>query len=298
MVNEGSGTWSSAFWEIVCGSIAGALGKCIEYPFDTVKVRMQTQGSNIFPTTWSCIKYTYDNEGIRNGFFQGIGSPIVGAALEHACLFVSYNQCFKFLELFTDFPNILIILIAGAFAGSCASFVLTPVELIKCKLQVSNLEIQLPDEDRHTEIIPTIRSILKERGFLGLWQGQSGTFIRESLGSMIWFGTFEIMKQHWIRQNSNKTAELGIDNNSEYITSWQLLFCGACAGLAFNGSVFPADTIKSVMQTNHMGLMTAIHTIKERYGIAGFYRGLGITLLRSIPSNAAVFFTYERLASL
>ena len=45
--------------DIINGSIAGACGKVIEFPFDTVKVRLQTQASNVFPTTWSCIKFTY-----------------------------------------------------------------------------------------------------------------------------------------------------------------------------------------------------------------------------------------------
>lgn len=287
MSKEVSGGFEAAFWDILFGSIAGAIGKIIEYPFDTVKVRMQTQGSQVFPTTWSCIKYTYENEGIASGFFQGIGSPLLGASLEHACLFFSYNQCYNFLLNHTVLSNFFIILLSGAFAGSCTSLVLTPVELIKCQLQVSNLRLSLTNEERHTSIIPTIRAILKEKGIWGLWQGQSGTFVRESLGSLIWFGTFENLKRMFLAIYDIET-----------MTTWQVLISGATAGVAFNGSMFPVDTIKSIMQTEHLGFLEAFRKIRSEHGSAGFYRGIGITLLRSVPSNAIVFYTYEKLSAL
>ncbi|CCF58160.1 hypothetical protein KAFR_0D05130 [Kazachstania africana CBS 2517] len=291
-MEQAGGGLSSIFWNIINGSIAGAIGKIIEYPFDTVKVRMQTQGSHIFPTTWSCIRYTYENEGIMHGFFQGIESPLIGAALENAMLFVAYNQFSRFLETYTSLSHIIVILLSGAFAGACASLVLTPVELIKCRLQVINLHSALPqDEDEeapavNTTILGTIKAILKERGISGFWQGQSGTFIREFFGSLIWFATYAFMKKFWIMENGG----------SGQIKSWQLLLSGACAGLAFNASIFPADTVKSIMQTERIGLLEAVSKVKNTYGIAGFYRGLGITLFRAVPANAVVFFTYEKLS--
>lgn len=122
MDDSGKKGWlEDAIRDIVNGSIAGACGKVIEFPFDTVKVRLQTQSSSVFPTTWSCIKYTYQHEGIVRGFFQGIASPLVGASLENAMLFVSYNQCHKFLEKHTNVSSLGEVLISGGVAGSCAS---------------------------------------------------------------------------------------------------------------------------------------------------------------------------------
>ncbi|CCK69573.1 uncharacterized protein KNAG_0C04720 [Huiozyma naganishii CBS 8797] len=277
---------NSALKDIMNGSIAGAIGKFIEYPFDTVKVRLQTQGSSIFPTTWSCIRYTYRNEGVWNGFFQGIGSPLFGAALENATLFVSYNQTSKLLDKYCKVSELNNILVSGAVAGSFASFVLTPVELIKCKLQVANLENQIPGKAKqNTKIIPTLLSVIKGKGVLGLWQGQSSTFIRESLGGVAWFATYELMKK------SFKKRHPGRDNKT-----WELLASGASAGLAFNASIFPADTVKSIMQTEHISLVNAVKKVFSKYGFTGFYRGLGITLIRAVPANAAVFYTYETLS--
>lgn len=282
------GLKSKALRDIINGSIAGAFGKTIEYPFDTVKVRLQTQDAKVFPTTWSCIKYTYKNEGILRGFFQGIGSPVFGASLENAVLFVSYNQCSQLLERHSKVSPLQQILLSGAFAGSCASLVLTPVELVKCKLQVSNLQNSIDGVKKPTKIIPTIKAVLQERGFLGLWQGQSGTFIRESFGGVAWFSTYEILKNYLKDRHED-----GRDSDT-----WELLFSGATAGLAYNASIFPADTLKSMMQTENIGLLQCAKRVIATSGIAGFYRGLGITLIRAVPANAAVFYTYESLSKL
>lgn len=279
---------NSAFKDILNGSIAGAFGKFIEYPFDTVKVRLQTQGSTMFPTTWSCIKYTYHNEGIIKGFFQGIGSPLFGASLENATLFVAYNQTSKLLNKHTSVNELTNIIISGAISGSCASFVLTPVELIKCKLQVANLANSVPgSKPRTTKILPTIANVIKERGFLGLWQGQSGTFIRESFGGVAWFATYELMKSRLKERHPNKENK-----------TWELLVSGASAGIAFNASIFPADTVKSIMQIEHISMKNAFMKVITKYGVMGFYRGLGITLIRAVPANATVFYTYETLSKL
>ncbi|KAG0663613.1 mitochondrial ornithine carrier protein [Monosporozyma unispora] len=280
---------NSAFKDILNGSIAGACGKLIEYPFDTVKVRLQTQGSKMFPTTWSCIKYTYTNEGILRGFFQGIASPLFGASLENATLFVAYNQTSKYLNKTTQVSELSNIIISGAVAGSFASFVLTPVELIKCKLQVANLENKIPGAvQQTTKIIPTLMNVLKTNGVTGLWQGQSSTFIRESFGGVAWFATYELVKS-----KLKERHPLDKDNKT-----WELLVSGASAGLAFNASIFPADTVKSIMQTEHTTIKKAITKIITRYGFKGFYRGLGITLIRAVPANATVFYTYETLSTL
>lgn len=285
------GLIGGAILDVINGSIAGACGKVIEFPFDTVKVRLQTQASNVFPTTWSCIKFTYQNEGIARGFFQGIASPLVGACLENATLFVSYNQCSKFLEKHTNVSPLGQILISGGVAGSCASLVLTPVELVKCKLQVANLQVASA-KTKHTKVLPTIKAIITERGLAGLWQGQSGTFIRESFGGVAWFATYEIVKK------SLKDRHSLDDPKRDESKIWELLISGGSAGLAFNASIFPADTVKSVMQTEHISLTNAVKKIFGKFGLKGFYRGLGITLFRAVPANAAVFYIFETLSAL
>ncbi|CDO94223.1 unnamed protein product [Kluyveromyces dobzhanskii CBS 2104] len=274
-----------ALKDIAYGSVAGAIGKVIEYPFDTIKVRLQTQPAHMYPTTWSCIRSTYVNEGVWKGFYQGIASPLFGAALENAALFVSFNQCSNFLDAYTEMSAMTKTVYSGAFAGACASFILTPVELIKCKLQVSNISNSASSTTRHTHVLPTIKSIITERGVSGLWQGQLSTFARECIGGAVWFTTYEIAKA--------KLASLHPTVKDSH--TWELLVSGALAGIFFNASVFPVDTVKSVCQTEHTSIVNALKKVLRTHGVTGFYRGLGITLIRAAPANATVFYTYETL---
>lgn len=38
-----------------------------------------------------------------------------------------------------------------------------------------------------------------------------------------------------------------------------------------------------------------IETIYTTYGVAGFYRGLALSIVRAVPSNACAYFVYETL---
>ncbi|AAS53517.1 AFR146Wp [Eremothecium gossypii ATCC 10895] len=274
-----------AYKDLLYGGVAGSLGKLVEYPFDTVKVRLQTQSAALFPTTWSCVSHTYKQEGLWRGFYQGMASPVFGAFLEHAVLFVSFNRAQAVLENCYSCGPLEKVVFAGAIAGACTSYVLTPVELVKCKLQVSNLTgVSGP---RYTAVLPTLRAIVKQNGLGGLWQGQSGTFIRESAGGAVWFTAYEVLKG-WLARRRGSTEN----------TVWELLASGAGAGAAFHASIFPADTVKSTMQTEHLGLGPAVRTVLKKHGPTGFYRGVGITLLRALPANAVIFYVYESLCGL
>ncbi|ODQ62297.1 hypothetical protein WICANDRAFT_49726 [Wickerhamomyces anomalus NRRL Y-366-8] len=285
--------------DILFGSLSGCTGKLIEYPFDTVKVRLQSQPHDQplkYKNSFDCIKQTFTNEGFF-GFYRGISSPIVGAAAENACLFVTYNIAQDFLKnqlsmkQNEELPLNLLVL-SGGFSGCVASYILTPIELIKCKLQVEQVYSQ-----KKSSIIQLIKQVLTNDGIKGFWHGQTGTLLRECGGTASWFGAYEFMSKEL------KIARLGSENiNGAENTISELLISGACAGISYNLSLFPADTIKSKMQTSSVvnpdQKLTFISTAKLIYkhgGLKAFYRGLGITLTRAVPSNAVIFFTYEKL---
>lgn len=262
-------------YELTASATAGMLGKLVEFPFDTIKVRLQTDNKGRFKSTMDCIKYTYKNEGFFKGFYKGVGSPMFGAILENAVLFVSYGQTYKLLS--NEFSDLQKIVISGGVAGSFASFVLTPVELVKCKLQVANLK----NSANNNTVFNTISKTLKENGVKGLWKGQSSTFLRESLGGCVWFSTYELSKKY-LKNKNNESKQ------------WHSLASGALSGIMFNFSIFPVDTVKSLVQIDHKTtISTAIKTILSQKGIHGFYNGLGITLIRAAPANAVIFYTFD-----
>lgn len=140
-----------------------------------------------------------------------------------------------------------------------------------------------------------IASVYQQRGILGFWHGQLGTLIRETGGSAAWFGSFEGVSLAFKRRRGD------IAPRDAPLPILQQLVAGAAAGMSYNFVFYPADTIKSRMQTNHgsdIGRQTFVHVAQDLWhdqGVKGFYRGCGITVFRSAPSSAFIFTIYEGL---
>ncbi|CAG8745155.1 7062_t:CDS:2, partial [Racocetra persica] len=305
--------------------IAGMTGKLVEYPFDTVKTRLQAQPLDykIFKGPLDCFKQTISHEGLW-GLYRGMSSPMVGAMLENAMLFLAYNQIQMMIKEYTTpaYKRHLLydknsveevsldlgqLCLAGALSGALASFVLTPVELIKCKLQVQETftyNKSTTSNPIYTGPLSVIKHTFKQHGIRGFYCGHSGTFIRETSGGAIWFGTYEFISKMFMHQ---KAKTMKIDQNlikKSDINPIQLMIAGACAGMAYNLFVFPADSIKSQMQTEEEMMQATGKTVTKRGfirvardlykadGIPGFYRGCGITVARAAPSSAIIFMTY------
>lgn len=91
------GQGEEAIKDVVCGSVAGVVGKYIEYPFDTVKVRLQSQPDGLplrYTGPLDCFKKSLQRDGFL-GIYRGISAPLVGAAVETSSLFfgVSLANC-------------------------------------------------------------------------------------------------------------------------------------------------------------------------------------------------------------
>lgn len=268
--------------EIAYGSTAGICGKLVEYPFDTIKVRLQLSPHFRSSSTLQAIKETYVNEGIVRGFYRGLRAPLVGACLETAVLFLSYrwalNQYKARVAPLTDDVSIVVKSAAGGFSGFMAAFVLTPVELVKCRLQVQNVGVGTQPSHLYGAVI---RSVIKNDGVFGLWKGLYSTIVREIGGTAIWFTTYEGCIEYFSRNRPLSTTD--------YLVS------GALAGIAFNLSMFPVDTIKSNIQVDgRQGMVgTTLRLMASPGGFRNLYHGLGITLVRAAPANALIFWTYE-----
>ncbi|KAL4878244.1 mitochondrial carrier domain-containing protein [Aspergillus karnatakaensis] len=297
-----------AFKDIVFGSVAGMIGKIIEYPFDTVKVRLQSQPDHLplrYNGPLDCFRQSFRAEGLR-GLYRGISAPMMGAAVENSCLFFSYRVVQDILRVTHYFPEEPLpfgaLLFSGAASGSITSLALTPIELIKCKMQVPS---ETPGA-RAPGPLKLVVSVFRQDGILGFWRGQMGTLIRETGGGAAWFGSYEgvtaIFRSSQHPFAAVETSEL----EPTPLPLYQQMLAGAAAGISYNFLFYPADTIKSRLQTEDItrssfsGRQTfwsAGKSLWQQQGLRGLYRGCGITCARSAPSSAFIFTIFEGLRS-
>lgn len=303
------------------------VSKVFEHPFDLTKVRLQSQVLDTtarFNGPIDCLVKTWKNEGVR-GLYRGLPAPIVAAMLENASLFLSYSELQDVIRRINSQPlshdlSLPQLALAGAGAGAITSFLLTPVELVKCKMQVQMiapkpLSASIPESTAAAALdssvtpisrplpgpIAVLMSVIRTDGLRGLWLGQTGTLIRECGGGAAWFATKEFVGTKLIKQRGSELTR-------KDILPWESALSGACAGGIFNFSMFPADSIKSTMQTeedlrprgSNAPKPTFLGTAKAMYraqGVKGLYAGCGITVARSIPSSAIIFLIYDGLSS-
>lgn len=286
-----------------------------------MKVRLQSQPDHLplrYTGPVDCFKQGFRSDGFL-GLYRGISAPLVGAALETSSLFfwerAAREGLFRSGLYQRERPLPLSALwLTGAISGAFTSLVLTPVELVKCKIQVP---VASPDGVvRMVAQTPlsVIREVFHHQGLRGFWHGQLGTLIRETGGCAAWFGSKETVTLLFYRLNSQKSS-LPSTSRSSATTSpstipaeiaplplWQQAIAGASAGMSYNFLFFPADTIKSRMQT------TSVHSVGPKarfwqegvaiwrqYGLKGLYRGCGITVARSAPSSAFIFIIFDAL---
>lgn len=244
--------------------------------------------------------------------------PVIGAMAENATLFVVYSQTQALLRRHTSpTPDLAdgrpgpLSLPKMAFAGACAgavtSFVLTPIELVKVRMQVQMIAQEHIAEQSAGSVRPKLpgpvqltRSVLQQHGFKGLWLGQTGTFIREAGGSVAWFSAFEGLARFFIARRQ-QSAPAGKIITKDDLSSPELMLSGAAAGAGYTVILFPADCIKSTIQTGEelakgrtqTGFLQVGREIYNAKGIKGLYSGCGVTIVRSAPSSALIFWLYS-----
>ena len=286
----------------------------MEHPFDGVKTRLQAQAlsshAKVYDSSWKCLRQIVKQSGVI-GLYNGLPAPLVGSIAENAVLFASYAWVRDRLNSASDskLNSHASSFLAGLFGGFLISFILTPVELVKCRMQVQGEAGRLV----YRNSWHCVKSVIKNEGLCGLFTGSVPTFWRESLGCAAWFSIYEGLIEHFLEQEfRNRQGGLVKDSISTTppptpptrldLPISKLLFAGAASGLGFNLIMFPADVIKSQMQVSPSSSKTLFLKMgKDLFraeGIRGLYRGCLITCIRSVPTSASMFFAYEWALSL
>eukprot|EP01138_Halocafeteria_seosinensis_P006445 gb/GECG01006588.1/.p1 GENE.gb/GECG01006588.1/~~gb/GECG01006588.1/.p1 ORF type:complete len:314 (+),score=21.89 gb/GECG01006588.1/:1-942(+) len=292
-VTSGTNTLPSAgqWWHVpvinlLAGTLGGFAGIIIEHPFDTIKVRLQTS-----PNPVSLVKLTrtlIKAEGFK-ALYRGLTPPLVANVLETAGLF-SVNGMIK--DAISDSLNyergrqlpMSAELCSGGITGFFVSFILTPAELIKCRLQIQNQVLGGGNPLYKGPIDCLIKSVERD-GVSIIFRGHTATMLREIPGTAAWFGSYEACLR----------LLTGAEGDRSCVPAWKTIAAGAMGGVCYWGMLFPADTAKSMIQTQEerMSIAAAVKNLYNKGGIKYFYRGLTPTLLRAAPANAAVFGCYE-----
>lgn len=197
--------------------------------------------------------------------------------------------------------------------------ILCPTELVKCRLQVqvSNGGVNSPCMQRYDGPLDCLQRTVKTDGVRGLFRGGFSTLLRECTGNSFFFTTYELTRYRLLTALEYPDK---LESQPTKADPWkQLLYgktyskimvegavdvlSGGLAGMAFWAVVLPFDVAKTRIQTaldpsSNRNPFYNLKMIHRELGIRGLYAGLGPTLVRAFPANAAAMVTWELTAKL
>jgi len=280
--------------DLVCGTFAGVFMTLSGHPFDSIKVRMQTSVKTL--SLQECVRSILKNEGFFS-LYRGLTPPLCTIPMVNAIVMSSYELWKRILgveseELFTFKQSVC----SGMFAGFVNSFVISPVELVKCRLQV---QTESAKTAYYKGPIDCCNKIISEEGLRVLMtSGLIATIFRETCCYAGQFGGYYLTKRGMAKMQGCKLEELG---------HFSLFLSGGIGGLSWWLSSYPQDIVKTKLQTQKFGqvlyprhsyipdegIISCSKTIWAKDGFFGFWRGFSAWAIRAFCANGFMFMAYE-----
>ncbi|KAJ3366670.1 hypothetical protein GGF32_003314 [Allomyces javanicus] len=279
----------------VGGTFGGIAQVLVGYPFDSVKVMMQTGATTAAapsvaavspsgvatatmaaqgvraPSPVQVLQATLRAEGVR-GLFKGVASPMAGVGVCNAVLFTAQSTFNSHVRPGDRSPTKFAI--TGTMSGLVISLLSCPMELLKVRMQAQPLAGSSASVPRYTGVVDCLIKTVRADGLRrGIYRGWTMTALRDMPSFAAYFATYEALRQHEV---------------SPFIS-------GGLAGIACWLPCYPQDVLKSRIQTAPSTVpwrVVAASYLRD-HGARGLWRGLSPTLLRAFPANAATFAVYE-----
>lgn len=172
----------SLLGEVIAGGAAGASQVIFTNPLEIVKIRLQVQGE-AFKLNPGHVRFgagSIVRELGLKGLYKGAGACLIRDIPFSAIYFTVYSHLKT--DLFHEGGSIkkklspLELLSAGALAGMPASYLATPADVIKTRLQV----VPRPGQQVYSGIIDATKKIYAQEGFVAFFKGGPARVLRSS----------------------------------------------------------------------------------------------------------------------
>lgn len=183
-------------------------------------------------------------------------------------------------------------LAAGGVAGGISKTVVAPIERVKLILQTQDVSTQISADKRYKGIVDVFRRVPAEQGIASFWRGNMVNVIRYFPTQALNFAFKDKYKQVFVRHNPKTDFWKFFAGN---------LASGGAAGATSLLFVYPLDFARTRLAADlgskgarqFTGLFNCISVISKRDGVAGLYKGFGVSVGGIIVYRAAFFGGYD-----
>ncbi|KAG0141278.1 hypothetical protein CROQUDRAFT_51944 [Cronartium quercuum f. sp. fusiforme G11] len=322
---KGGGRWSYLIGteSIISGAGAGLVSSIMTCPLDLVKTKLQAQGglhvdgrTSYYKGLVGTIRIIWQEEGFR-GLYRGLGPTIFGYLPTWAIYFTVYDSVkSKLIELSPNHrEDVLAHVLAAMTAGATSTTATNPLWVIKTRFMTQRItEGKQTERYRHT--YDAFRRIYAQEGLRGFYRGLVPSLFGVSHVA-IQFPLYEQIKLYY------KPAHSGD------LPSSRILIASAFSKMLASVITYPHEVLRTRLQVHRLDLSsshswsqdvttsnkpftsfkpettrsklayprmseTFKHILKTE-GILGFYHGMGVNLIRTVPNSALTILTYELL---
>lgn len=261
------------------GAASGVAKLVVGHPFDTVKVRLQTETTGRFGGPLDCIMKTVRNEGFT-ALYKGGTPPLIGWGAIDSLMFAALIPARRWLQGDDAELSMGKHWMAGAIAGWTSCIVATPVELLKAKLQIQYGDTQ---SQKYRGVVDCVRQTWRFGGLAGFYQGMAGALLFRTFISA-YFGSYE-----WFKLQLHPVMPTLMAN----------FVSGGLAAFVLWGLAYPADLVKNRMMAQdpinpqYPTMRNCFRSVYQEGGIKAFYKGFSPCMLRAFPTNGAALLAFE-----
>ncbi|VDM03405.1 unnamed protein product [Schistocephalus solidus] len=200
---------NSNFGRIIASSFGGMITSLVMTPLDVVKIRMQSLMVSVFGTRPSAmaLPQTVVYYSVNDWLKEKLGYT------QSAYKSTLHYGCFS--------SNDFVPAVVGALSRTVAVFTISPLELLRTKLQSQKMSLK--------NVFDALRSTINSSGFRSLWMGMGPTLLRDVPYSAIFWFVYDYNKYKYL------PTVIEITPLSETVprpipSFSSAFFFGACAG--------------------------------------------------------------------
>ncbi|KAF9584201.1 hypothetical protein BGW38_007253 [Lunasporangiospora selenospora] len=187
---------------LAAGAMAGLTSVAFTYPLDIVRTRLSIQSAQMannkealaqLPGIWQTMVTIYSKEGGIVGLYRGLGPTLTGVAPYVALNFQSYEVLRAYLTPPGETsPSVGMKLLGGAIAGSFAQTVTYPLDVLRRRMQVTQMDSV---SYKYSSTWDGVKKIIKQEGVKGLYKGMVPNYLKVAPAISISFVVYEQCKQ-------------------------------------------------------------------------------------------------------
>ncbi|CUM67198.1 uncharacterized protein PRCAT00004891001 [Priceomyces carsonii] len=282
---------------LTAGAFAGIMEHTVMFPIDSIKTRMQIASpQQLSKSMFTSISKISSSEGAY-ALWRGVSSVVLGAGPAHAVYFSVFEATKTLLvnrltnsphsnRIVTDDNHPLIASGAGTAATIASDALMTPFDVLKQRMQASNIAKKQPTS---LKLYQEAANIYKTEGFSAFYISYPTTLFTNIPFAALNFGFYEY-------------SSLLLNPTNKYNPYLHCVSGGIAGGIAA-ALTNPFDCIRTALQTrgishnerlrNIDGFFSAAKALYRGTGMKAFSKGLKPRIIFNIPSTAISWTAYE-----